>query len=315
MSKVETLISQSGLSDDKQLALKQSFVDFERISNFWQEQAEKIIVTDINDTDMMVLAKEGRKALSDKRIAIEKLRKSLKDASLQEGRMIDTIAKELTGLITPTEEYLKLQETFAQRMEEQRIAQLVEDRNKAFAPYGVDTRFYDFATMDEMMFETLLLGAKTKFEKEEEDKRLLEEARLRKIEEDKIKAEEQRLENIRLKALAEEQEKKLNELREFEKQRVERERQIESERIERERKIYEQELEIEKERQKIEIQKQQVELPMDKIVFINEQLPPNTIIIGECIKIDSKYFYYNGEKIEDINNVYQLFTDYLKNNK
>jgi hypothetical protein len=344
MSKVENLISQSGLSDDKQLALKQSFVDFERISNFWQEQAEKIIVTDINDTDMMVLAKEGRKALSDKRIAIEKLRKKLKDASLQEGRMIDTIAKELTGLITPTEEYLKLQETFAQRMEEKRIAQLVEDRNKAFAPYGVDTRFYDFATMDEIMFETLLLGAKTKFEKEEEDKRLLEEARLKKIEEEKIKAEEQRLENIRLKALAEEQAKKLKELKEEEEkkakeiERVETELRLEKERSEQTR------LEVDRLQsniwsgtssvaspspfinvngqdnstqvdQTIEIQKQQVELPMDNIVFISQQLPPNTIIIGECIKIDSKYFYYNGEKIEDINNVYQLFTDYLKNNK
>lgn len=324
MSKVEKLISQSGLSDDKQLALKQSFVDFERISNFWQEQAEKIIVTDINDTDMMILAKEGRKALSDKRIAIEKLRKSLKDASLQEGRMIDTIAKELTGLITPTEEYLKLQETFAQRMEEQRLAKLVEDRKKAFEPYGVDTRFYDFATMDEMMFETLLLGAKTKFEKEEEDKRLLEEARLRKIEEDKKQAEEQRLENIRLKALAEEQEKKLNELREVEKQRVAREKQIEDERIERERKIYEKELEIEKERQKIEIEniwggKSSIALPSTSInVFGQDNSIPfttNTITIGDCIKIDGKYFYYKDEKIEDINNVYQLFTDFLKSQK
>jgi hypothetical protein len=260
---------------------------------------------------MMTLAKEGRKALSDKRIAIEKLRKKLKDASLQEGRMIDTIAKELTGLITPTEEYLKLQETFAQRMEEQRIAQLVEDRNKAFAPYGVDTRFYDFATMDEMMFETLLLGAKTKFEKEEEDKRLLEEARLRKIEEDKIKAEEQRLENIRLKALAEEQANKLKELE-----------NIEAERVERERKIYEQEREIEQERQNIEIERNwdvtsSVALPSTSIVGFGQDntFTTDIINIGESIKIDGKYFYYNGEKIEDINNVYQLFTDYLKNNK
>lgn len=286
MSKVENLISQSGLSDDKQLALKQSFVDFERISNFWQEQAEKIIVTDINDTDMMVLAKEGRKALSEKRIAIEKLRKILKDASLQEGRMIDTIAKELTGLITPTEEYLKLQETFAQRMEEQRIAKLVEDRKKAFEPYGVDTRFYEFATMDEMMFETLLLGAKTKFEKEEENNRLLEESRLRKIEEDKKQAEEQRLENIRLKALAEEQEKKINELRNIEAERIEREFELELQ-----------------------------QFPKIKLVNTKNTLPPNIIVIGDSIKIDAKYFYYNGEKIEDINNVYQLFTDYLKNNK
>ena len=58
-----------------------------------------------------------------------------------------------------------------------------------------------------------------------------------------------------------------------------------------------------------------IELPMDNIVFLNVQLFPNTIIIGECIKIDSKYFYYNGEKIEDINNVYQLFLDYYKTNK
>ena len=203
--------------------------------------------------------------------------------------MIDTIAKELTGLITPTEEYLKLQETFAQRMEEQRIAQLVQDRNKAFAPYGVDTRFYDFATMDEMMFETLLLGAKTKFEKEEEDKRLLEETRLQKIEEEKKQAEEQRLENIRLKALAEEQANKLKELQKIESEKVE---------------IIESEFELEL-----------LQLPKIKLVNTQNTFTTNTIIIGDSIKIDGKYFYYNGEKIEDINNVYQLFTDYLKNNK
>lgn len=296
MSKVETLISQSGLSEDKQLALNQSFMDFERISNFWQEQAEKIIVTDVNDTDMMTLAKEGRKALSDKRIAIEKLRKKLKDASLQEGRMIDTIAKELTGLITPTEEYLKIQETFAQRMEEKRIAQLVEDRNKAFAPYGVDTRFYDFATMDEIMFETLLLGAKTKFEKDEEDKRLLEETRLQKIEEEKKQAEEQRLENIRLKALAEEQANKLKELQKIESERLKAEKiQIESNWV----------------------GTSSIALPSTSIIAFGQDntFTTNIINIGESIQIDGKYFYYNGEKIEDINNVYQLFTDYLKNNK
>jgi len=58
-----------------------------------------------------------------------------------------------------------------------------------------------------------------------------------------------------------------------------------------------------------------IELPMDNIVFLNQQRFPNKIIIGECIKIDNKYFYYNGEKIEDINNVYQLFLDYYKTNK
>jgi hypothetical protein len=139
------------------------------------------------------------------------------------------------------------------------------------------------------MFETLLLGAKTKFEKDEEDKRLLEEARLQKIEEDKIKAEEQRLENIRLKALAEEQANKLKELENIEAERVETTKR------------------------ELELELQQ--LPKIKLVVTQNRFTPNTIIIGECIKIDGKYFYYNGEKIEDINNVYQLFTDYLKNNK
>ena len=84
----------------------------------------------------------------------------------------------------------------------------------------------------------------------------------------------------------EEQEKKINELRNIEAERIEREFELELQ-----------------------------QFPKIKLVNTKNTLPPNIIVIGDSIKIDAKYFYYREEKIEDINNVYQLFTDYLKNNK
>jgi len=48
------------------------------------------------------------------RIEIEKTRKALKEQSLRKGQAIDSIAKYLTSLVSPIEEYLKQQEDFAE---------------------------------------------------------------------------------------------------------------------------------------------------------------------------------------------------------
>ena len=41
--------------------------------------------------------------------------------------------------------------------------------------------------------------------------------------------------------------------------------------------------------------------------------PKNSIQIGENILLDGEHFYFNGEKVKDIHNVYELLGSYLTN--
>jgi len=117
----------------------ENFDEYFAIAEEWAERAKSINVTDDKQTVQMELARTGRLFIRDKRIAIEKARKLMKEDVLAEGRAIDGIAKKLTALLTPIEEHLDRQEHFVEmrrkaehearqreierRMEEERIAQ------------------------------------------------------------------------------------------------------------------------------------------------------------------------------------------------
>lgn len=324
MSNITQIIEKSGLDEDKQLALKNKFLEFESVASEWTEKANQIVVTEESQTDLMQLAKEGRKFLSSKRIEIEKLRKQLKDASLQEGRMIDNVAKELTALIEPTEKYLKEQETYAERMEAERVRKRTEERINLISPYleqGTNVNYFNFNEMDEVTFNSILETTKDNFLKkqiaeQEAEKKRIEAERL-----EKERIEQQRLENIRLqkelqekheaeRKLKAEQEKALAEERE-KARKIQEEKDIE---FARQKAIMDEELRIEREKAK---QIEEIQLGSEtpsQFRVNNGELTPNTILLGDVIKIDKEYFYYKNEKIEDINKVYDLFYEWLKQN-
>jgi mannose/fructose/N-acetylgalactosamine-specific phosphotransferase system component IIB len=354
MTNIKDLIKESGLDEEKQLSLSSKFAEFESVANEWKEKSLTIEVTDENQKDLMASAKEGRKFLTSKRTEIERLRKSLKDASLQEGRMIDKIAKQLTELIEPTEKYLKEQETFAERKEAERKALLIASRIDLLSPYleqGVNVNDFNLGEMDNFTFNAILETTKNMFLKKKADLEEQERQRLAKIEEERIRIENQRLENLRLQKQLEEQrqeakriqEQKDKELAEAKRIQDAKDRELaEAKRLqEYNNKLLEEAKRLQEQKDKelaqairIKEQQQKELLQAQSSIITRSELDarsnsventivlgsnvkankPNTIYIGDLIQVDKDYFYYKDEKIEDINKVYDLLTEFLKTN-
>jgi hypothetical protein len=342
MTNIKDLIKESGLDEEKQLSLSSKFAEFESVANEWKEKSLTIQVTDENQKDLMASAKEGRKFLTSKRTEIERLRKSLKDASLQEGRMIDKIAKQLTELIEPTEKYLKEQETFAERKEAERKASLITSRIDLLSPYleqGVNVNDFNLGEMDNFTFNAILETTKNMFLKKKAELEEQERQRLAKIEEEKIRIENQRLENLRLQKQLEDQRqeaKRIQDAKDKELAEAKRLQEYNNKLIEEAKRLQEQKdkelaeaIRIQEQQQKELLQaKTREELDAQIGVFgrtnsaentivIGNNVKankPNTIYIGDLIQVDKEYFYYKDEKIEDINKVYDLLTEFLKTN-
>src|SRR4030042_1614299 len=83
------LIDKSGLSQIQKDLMTEKFGDAFQIAKEWKEKAYAIEVTDANQTAEMKMARVGRLFLREKRIAIEKTRKEMKESSLREGKAIE----------------------------------------------------------------------------------------------------------------------------------------------------------------------------------------------------------------------------------
>jgi len=213
MDNIAKLIDESGLNDERKLALKGSFNDFISIAQEWESKAKEIHVTDSSQKDLMKMAKEGRLLLRQKRLDIENLRKTIKEQPLRECQAIDSVAKAFKDLITPIEDYLKEQEEFEKRENEAKLNQLIHERGEALKQYGVDVQYLDLGNMPEPMFEMLLSSSKITYEQKLKEEKQAEERRLAEQEAERKRLEYQRLENERLRKLAQEQEEKLQEER------------------------------------------------------------------------------------------------------
>lgn len=213
MDNIAKLIDESGLNDERKLALKGSFDDFISIAQEWESKAKEIHVTDSSQKDLMKMAKEGRLLLRQKRLDIENLRKTIKEQPLRECQAIDSVAKAFKDLITPIEDYLKEQEEFEKRENEAKLNQLIHDRGEALKRYGVDVQYLDLGNMPKPMFEMLLSSSKITHEQKIKEEKQAEERRLAEQEAERKRLEYQRLENERLRKLAQEQEERLQEER------------------------------------------------------------------------------------------------------
>lgn len=209
MDNIAKLIDESGLNDERKLALRNSFDDFIAIAQEWEQKAKEIVVTDSSQKDLMKLAKEGRLLLRKKRLDIEEIRKAIKEQPLRECQAIDGVAKAFKELISPIEEYLKVQEEFEKREEEKRVADLIAQRTSELTQYGVDCTYLSLGDMPQPMYEMMLESSKIMYEKKLEDERLEAERKKAEAEAEEKRLEEQRLENERLRKLAKEQEEAL----------------------------------------------------------------------------------------------------------
>ncbi len=104
----------------------------EAIAFFSQDEAVLAKTLVVTNEIQTVIMKLGRLHLPEKRLAIERTRKELKEQSLREGKAIDGIANVLQALIIPIEEYLGQQENFVQIREAERAeAKRIEDERLA----------------------------------------------------------------------------------------------------------------------------------------------------------------------------------------
>lgn len=160
--KIDELIGTGIIEKTKGDYIKEKFEDFTQAIEEWSEKANAIVVTEETQKELMAEAREGRLLLKAKRIEVEKTRKSLKEQSLSEGRLIDSVAKYLTGLIEPAEKHLELQEKFIEIQEQNKRIQLKADRTDLLQPYKdvIDPNSIQLDLITDEAFTTILNGAK-----------------------------------------------------------------------------------------------------------------------------------------------------------
>lgn len=233
------VVNESGLDKTKAQVLLDNFSNYFEIASKWEATANALIITDVSQKAEMKMAREGRLFLREKRIAVEKTRKQMKEGALREGQTIDAIAKVLTNLIIPIEEDLEQKEKFAEIQEEKRLMLLKETRAAELMPF---TDFIpsgiNLGSLDEQGYQVLLNGAKLQKQAKIEADAKAESERIAKIEAERIENERIRGENERLRIEAEAKEKLLAE----ERAKVERERKEVELKADAERKAHEDQL-------------------------------------------------------------------------
>jgi hypothetical protein len=159
---IDNLIEKGLIEKTKGDYIREKFQDFRKAVEEWSERAYSIVVTEETQKELMAEAKEGRVLLKAKRIEVEKVRKSLKEQSLNEGRLIDSVAKDLTGLIEPAEKHLELQEKFIEIQEQNKRIQLKADRTLLLQPYKdvIDPNSIQLDLITEEAFTSILNGAR-----------------------------------------------------------------------------------------------------------------------------------------------------------
>lgn len=205
----EELPKEAGqLPAEKVQTLANIFEPFMRQVVELRKEAMQMLVTDEDDKAGMNAAAKLRKTIKAIRTNAEKHRKEEKQFSLITGRMVQWFGNQINDLAKLTEAHLQEQETYAARMEQQRLDAIGEKREKEIYQFASDeVQFPGLATMSEEDYQSLLNQTREAFEyrqmkaKQEEQERLQREA--------EAKAERERLEadRAKLRAIEEQQAK------------------------------------------------------------------------------------------------------------
>lgn len=113
-NELQVLVDESGLEPSKAQIMLDRFSEYFQLAAEWEQKAKTIVVTGASQITEMKMARVGRLMLKEKRVELEKTRKSLKEQALREGKAIDGIANALKAVIVPIEEYLEQQEHFVE---------------------------------------------------------------------------------------------------------------------------------------------------------------------------------------------------------
>lgn len=129
-----------------------------------------IVVESEDDTENMAKARTTRLALKQHRLDIEKKHDELKADSLAYGKAVDLVQRHALDKIKPVEQYLQLQEKYAETKQEERRQARIAERTAKLAQYVDDVTVYNYGDMGDDAFALLIdqvRDAKEKREAEE----------------------------------------------------------------------------------------------------------------------------------------------------
>lgn len=130
------VITDSKVEQSTALSLQNAFLPFYDNLLTWSEKAKTLVVTDASQTREMKMAREGRLALRDIRVAANKKRIALKEDSTRYGKAVQNVYNLIDDLCTPAEKHLEEQEKFVEIQEEARKAELKRVRMAELLPYA-----------------------------------------------------------------------------------------------------------------------------------------------------------------------------------
>lgn len=180
-NQLSVIVKESGLEASKAQFILEKFQGYFAIAAEWEATAATIIVTDAKQTDKMDMARKGRLILREKRIAVEKARKELKEQALREGKAIDGIANVLKALIVPIEEHLERQEKFVElkvaaeaEAKRQEVEKRIEEERIAAEKAAAEEQERIKQENERLKAEAVLREAAAKVEREKQAKILAE---------------------------------------------------------------------------------------------------------------------------------------------
>lgn len=231
------VIQSSGVAQDRQTSMIQTLqVFFDKIAE-WDKLIESLVITDINDTGKMKMAREGRLDLKNKRIdcskIIDKERDTVKakmNDFVVEDKMLLKCQQIMDIQFKNLESKLEEKEKFAERKEQERKSELKGQRTLLLLPYvqfGINPDMYDLENMPEEVFTMTLSGIQTSTQEKIRQAEEAEKKRLAEIEEEK---ERQRLRDLELAELKKKQEEQEREA-EIERKKLAAQKELQTKRL------------------------------------------------------------------------------------
>ncbi len=189
-NQLTVIVKKSNLEPTKAKFILDKFQDYFETASEWELKAKAIVVTNETQKTEMKMARAGRLFLREKRIAVEKARKELKEQALREGKAIDGIANVLKALIVPIEDYLEGQERFVEREQKKKAEALRIETEKRIEEERIAKEKADAEEQARMRAE----NERLRKEAEARDRRIAEERRLHDeiIAKERTKADEER---------------------------------------------------------------------------------------------------------------------------
>ena len=194
MNELVEVIEKAKIEQGTAKMLQESFNPLFTKAQEWKLEADKIIVTDESQTEMMAKAREIRLSLQKVRTDADKKRIALKEDSLRYGKAVQGIYNVIEFLVKPIEKHLENQEKFIERQEEQKRLVIKQKRESEILPYAEFVPGgFDFGIMTEEDYQRLLAGFKIQYQLKQD---AIAKAEAEKIEAEKKAKEEQ--ERIRI---------------------------------------------------------------------------------------------------------------------